>query len=137
MCFYNYVRAENVMKDFYRKLLDYTTSETLDKIKKILFTLDSTEKQTIVVGSDTMTGKIIPVADLYDIHKGSVTRNSKEYKYRQESWICLYSEYEWTGLITVTQDTYVCLETKHEFSENLRYEFTTDRDIDGVCSVRN
>lgn len=137
MCFYNYVRAENVMKDFYRKLLDYTTSETLDKIKKILFTLDSTEKQTIVVGSDTMTGKIIPVADLYDIHKGSVTRNGKEYKYRQESWICLYSEYEWTGLITATQDTYVCLETKHEFFENLRYEFTTDRDIDGVCSVRN
>ena len=137
MCFYNYVRAENVMKDFYRKLQDYTTSEAMDKTKKILFELDSTDKQTIVVGNDTMMGKVIPIADLYDIHVDSVIRNGREYKHRQESWICLYSEYQWTGLVTAKQDTYVCLETKEEFSENLRYEFTTDRDIDGVYSVRH
>lgn len=137
MCFYNYVRAENVMKDFYRKLKDYTTSEVLDKAKKLLFELDRTEPQTIIVGSDSMTGKIIPVADLYDIHKGSVIRDGVEYKHRQESWICLFSEYQWTGLITATQDVYTSLENKKDIEENLRYAFTTDRDIDGVYSVKH
>lgn len=137
MCFYNYVRAENVMKDFYRKLKDYTTSEVLDKAKRLLFELDSTEPQTIIVGSDSMTGKIIPVADLYDIHTGSVIRDGVEYKHRQESWICLFSEYQWTGLITATQDVYTSLENQEEIEENLRYTFTTDRDIDGVYSVKH
>ena len=137
MCFYNYVRAENVMKDFYRKLKDYTTSEVLDKAKKLLFELDRTEPQTIIVGSDSITGKIIPVADLYDIHTGSVIRDGVEYKHRQESWICLCSEYQWTGFVTATQDVYTSLENKEEIEENLRYAFTTDRDIDGVYSVKH
>ena len=137
MCFYNYVRAENVMKDFYRKLKDYTTSEVLDKAKKLLFELDRTEPQTIIVGSDSITGKIIPVADLYDIHTGSVIRDGVEYRHRQESWICLFSEYQWTGLITATQDVYTSLENQEEIEENLRYTFTTDRDIDGVYSVKH
>ena len=137
MCFYSYVQIENVIKSFYRKLLDYTTTEVADKAKKVLLAFEKIEPQSIVIGKDCMTGKIIPVADLYDIHKGTVVRDGKEYKHRQESWICLYSEYNWTGLITATQDTYVSLETKEEFSENLRYDFTTDKDIEGVYSVKH
>ena len=137
MCFYSYVQIENVMKSFYRKLLDCTTTEVADKAKKVLLAFEKIEPQSIVIGKDCMTGKIIPVADLYDIHKGTVVRDDKEYKHRQESWICLYSEYNWTGLITATQDTYVSLETKEEFSENLRYDFTTDKDIEGVYSVKH
>ena len=137
MCFYSYVQIENVMKSFYRKLLDYTTTDAADKTNKVLLAFEKTESESIVIGKDHMTGKIVPVADLYEIHKGTVVRDDKEYKYRQESWICLYSEYNWTGLITATQDTYVSLETKEEFSENLRYNFTTDRDIEGVYSVKH
>ena len=137
MCFYSYVQIENVMKSFYRKLLDYTTTEVSDKAKKVLLAFEKIEPQSIVIGKDHMTGKIVPVADLYDIQKGTVVRDGKEYKHRQESWICLYSEYNWTGLITATQDTYISLETKEEFSENLRYDFTTDKDIEGVYSVKH
>lgn len=136
MAYLDYVRTENVLKDFYRKLLDYTTEEVVVKTRKAVSDLEAAPIQDYLVGKDVLKGHMIPVATLYTRHLPCVVKNGVEWKVRRESWISIYSDKTWTGLITASHDI-LSAPAHDEIAEDVQYVFTTERDIDGVFETKH